>query len=100
MREISGVASTSAAMANPVAVRAGSAPGGVPFSEVVSELLSSAGHQHTELTERMHQLASGDVGVVQELVVGTAKADLALQLVIEVRNQLISAYQDVMRMPM
>ncbi|MCA9057292.1 MAG: flagellar hook-basal body complex protein FliE, partial [Planctomycetaceae bacterium] len=37
---------------------------------------------------------------IHDVVLTTAKANLAFQLVMEIRNRLITSYQEVMRMQM
>ncbi len=43
-------------------------------------------------------MATGDVSDIHRAVIAGEKATLAMQLVIEVRNKVIEAYQEIMRM--
>ena len=38
-------------------------------------------------------------GDVHEAVIALQRADVMLQLTVQIRNKLVQAYQDVMRMP-
>ena len=38
-------------------------------------------------------------GDVHEAVIALQKADTALQLTVQIRNKIVQAYQDIMRMP-
>ena len=38
-------------------------------------------------------------GDVHEAMIAMQKADMMLQLTVQIRNKLIQAYQDIMRMP-
>jgi flagellar hook-basal body complex protein FliE len=38
-------------------------------------------------------------GDVHEAMIALQRADVMLQLTVQIRNKLVSAYQDVMRMP-
>ncbi|MGE5484295.1 MAG: flagellar hook-basal body complex protein FliE [Ignavibacteriales bacterium] len=43
-------------------------------------------------------MATGDVSDIHRAVIASEKATLAVQLAIEVRNKVIEAYQEIMRM--
>ena len=61
---------------------------------------ASARQQQRQVDAELQKVVTGETDHVHDLVVSVAKADLALRLVIEVRDQLISSYQEVMRMQM
>ncbi len=85
----------------PASVRIqGTAPGGDPFSQLVSRLIDDANAQQLQSNEVLNQFATGQSDNVQDLVLAVAKADLSFRLVLEIRNRLIEAYQEVMRMQM
>lgn len=43
-------------------------------------------------------LAAGQIQDVSQIVVAAQKADIALQLTLQLRNRAVSAYQEIMRM--
>ena len=43
-------------------------------------------------------LAAGQIEDVSQVVIASEKADIALQLTLQVRNKAIDAYQEIMRM--
>lgn len=43
-------------------------------------------------------LATGEVEDISQVIIAAQKADLALQLTLQVRNRAVSAYQELMRM--
>ena len=43
-------------------------------------------------------LAAGQVDDVSQVVIAAQKADIALQLTLQLRNRAVSAYQEIMRM--
>lgn len=45
------------------------------------------------------QLAAGTLENVHEATIAAEKAALALELTVQVRNKIIEAYQEIMRMP-
>jgi flagellar hook-basal body complex protein FliE len=57
----------------------------------VEQLNGSAGQQVTDLLK-------GDRSDVHNVMIAVEKADIAFQLMMQVRNKIISAYQEVSRM--
>ena len=43
-------------------------------------------------------LAAGQIEDVSQVVIASQKADIALQLTLQLRNRAMSAYQEIMRM--
>ena len=43
-------------------------------------------------------LAAGQIDDVAQVVIASQKADIALQLTLQLRNRAVSAYQEIMRM--
>ena len=71
-----------------------------PFSQVFSKFLDEANGQQLQSQDVVRDFVSGDSKNVHDLVLSVAKADLSFRLVLEIRNRLIEAYQEVMRMQM
>ncbi|MGM0471512.1 MAG: flagellar hook-basal body complex protein FliE [Bacillota bacterium] len=67
-----------------------------------SQLLQSAVHKVDDLqkeSEVMSQkLAVGEVDNVHQVMISSAKAKLALDLTLEVRNKVVDSYNQIMRM--
>ena len=79
----------------------GSSPskaGSIPFGDVVSSFLSEANAQQMNVGTEVQRLVTGESDSVHDVVLSVAKADLSFRLVMEIRNQLISSYQEIMRM--
>jgi flagellar hook-basal body complex protein FliE len=89
-----------AAVASAGTLRAGGGPqaGGRAFSEVISRLVTDANSQQIKADQTLEQFATGQLDNVQDLVLATAQADLSFRLVLEVRNRLMEAYQEITRM--
>ncbi len=47
---------------------------------------------------QMRNLVAGDVENLHQVMMSLEKAKLSFELVVQVRNRLLEAYQDVMRM--
>ena len=71
---------------------------GVPFSEVVSSLLDDASRQQQNVSLDVQRLVTGESDNIHDVVLSVAQADLAFRFVMEIRDQLISAYHEIMRM--
>lgn len=73
-------------------------PGGVSFEQLMSKMLVEADQPQAVVRQDMDQLLKGEVNNIHDVAINVAKADIAFRMVMEVRDKLISAYQDVMRM--
>ena len=74
---------------------AASTPG---FSDMLTRALGSvvdAGHQAD--AQSMRAISGG--GNLTEVVTAVSRAELALQSAVSIRDRVVQAYQDVMRMP-
>jgi len=71
---------------------------GVPFADLVQQLIQDTNSQQAGVTQEVNKLVTGESDSIHDVVMTAARADLAFQLVMEIRNKLISSYQEVMRM--
>ena len=85
------VASTSSAAAT-----AEKAPAG--FSESLRDLVGSVESSSRAANDAVEHMLGG-TGDVHEAMIALQRAELTLQLTVQVRNKLVQAYQDIMRMP-
>ena len=74
------------------------ATGELPFADLVSNLMRETSDQQSAVGESMRQLVTGESDSIHDVVLTASKADLAFRLVMEVRNRLMSSYEDIMRM--
>lgn len=75
-----------------------SSGGGSGFGQVLSQALSGLNSLQNGLDTASSQLASGNSTDLATAVVAAEKANLGLQLAVEVRNRAVSAYQQIMQM--
>lgn len=71
---------------------------GKSFGEFLSDALSETNKLQHEASKASFDLASGQVQDLSEVVIATEKATVALQLTMQVRNKVVDAYQEIMRM--
>jgi flagellar hook-basal body complex protein FliE len=70
--------------------------GGESFETFVKEALNKVNTVQNEAEKAIQDLSNG--GDVSSAVIAMEKADLSFQVMVEVRNKLISAYEEVMRL--
>lgn len=69
------------------------------FGQFLSEALQSVESAQVQADQAAQKLATGEIRDVAEVTIASEKATLALQLTVQVRNRVIEAYQEMMRMP-
>lgn len=77
---------------------AGEEAGGMDFGQLVQEAVRQAGQTATVAEQQSLAVAAGQADIV-DVVTAIAAAETQLQTVIAVRDQVISAYQEILRMP-
>ncbi|MEY2341106.1 flagellar hook-basal body complex protein FliE [Acidithiobacillus sp. IBUN Pt1247-S3] len=72
--------------------------GGVgDFANTLKQMVDGVNTQQESANNLQNQFASGDPGVsLSQVMVASQKADLSFQTMLQVRNKLVSAYQDIM----
>lgn len=70
------------------------------FGKVVQQFVNDTNNQQLQADQSVEMLATGQSESIHETMLALTKADLSLRLFMEVRNKVIDAYQDVMRMQM
>jgi flagellar hook-basal body complex protein FliE len=71
---------------------------GVSFKELMKDTIGEVNKLQTNADELAVKLATGDLEDVHRAMIAMQKAKLALDLTIQVRNKVIEAYQEIMRM--
>lgn len=74
------------------------AEGTKKFGEYLSEALNNVNKLQQNAEQASVNLAAGKIQDVSEVVIAAEKATIALQLTMQVRNKIVDAYQEVMRM--
>jgi flagellar hook-basal body complex protein FliE len=75
-----------------------SAAGDTGFGEALSRALSEVNEMQLQSRDAAVAVASGKPVDTAQMVVGVEKAAISLQFAIQVRNKLLEAYQELMRM--
>jgi flagellar hook-basal body complex protein FliE len=70
------------------------------FSNLFSKAIDSVNARQMEAGRLANQVETGDGGVsLVKAMIASQKAGVAFQATVQVRNRLVSAYQDIMNMP-
>lgn len=72
---------------------------GVQFNHLVSQFVNSVNGDQAGTDASLQQLISGNSNNVYDVVLNAANAELSFQFLLEVRNKLLEAHQELMRMP-
>ena len=72
--------------------------GGKNFADTLKDAVGSVNELQKSSDVAMQNLATGKTDNVADVMIATEKADIALRLMMQVRNKIIDAYQEVMKM--
>ena len=72
--------------------------GATSFKEVLSDAIGEVQRLQTEADSTIRQLVAGEIADPAEAIVAVEKADVSFQSMMAVRNKIVAAYEEVMRM--
>lgn len=68
------------------------------FGAMLEDALQSVANQEQEVHKLNEQFITGQISDVHNLMIASEKAQIGLQLTVQVRNKVVEAYQEIMRM--
>lgn len=68
------------------------------FSEWLTQQVANTNDLIIKADDSVRRLALGETENLHQVMIGLEKAKLSFELIVQVRNKLLEAYQDVMRM--
>jgi len=75
--------------------------GGADFAAMLKQSIGSVNDAQQTAGKMTQAFETGDTNVsLAEVMIASQKASVSFQAMLQVRNKLVSAYQDVMNMPM
>jgi len=93
---------TALTMTPPVGPTAAPSPAGAAapsgFGDALRQLTTAVEGSAGEANDAVGRMLQG-TGDVHEAMIAMQRADTMLQLTVQIRNKLVQAYQDIMRMP-
>ena len=72
---------------------------GESFGEALSGAISKVSGLRNKADQAVHALATGENKDIHQTMIAMEKADVSFRLMMQVRNKVITAYQEMMRMP-
>lgn len=71
---------------------------GQTFSEILTDSIREVNSVQNSADQAIQNLATGKTGNVHETLLEMQKAELSMKMLLEVRNKVIGAYEEVMRL--
>jgi flagellar hook-basal body complex protein FliE len=76
----------------------GSEGKGPGFGEILKDAISTANELQKQSDQEIQKLMTGESQNLHTTVIAMQKADLSFQMMMQVRNKIVQAYQEIMRM--
>lgn len=74
--------------------------GGVNFSQMLADSIGKVNEVQSEASRMAESFESGDPNTdLTQVMIALQKASVSFEAMTQVRNKLVSAYQDIMNMP-
>jgi len=67
------------------------------FSDILKKSIEQVNNAQLQANEAIKKAVSGENTDIHDTMIAIQKADVSLKLMMEVRNKLLEAYQDIMR---
>jgi len=74
--------------------------GGSKFAELVSDLISSVNEAQKEAGAAQQAFVAGEPIELHQVMIKAEEAGISTELLLQIRNRLVDAYKEIMRMPM
>jgi flagellar hook-basal body complex protein FliE len=68
------------------------------FGSALKTAINQVEEIHTSAEQQVTELLKGDRSDVHNVMIAVEKADVAFQMMMQVRNKIVSAYQEISRM--
>ena len=69
-----------------------------PFADLIREFVADTNASQADAQNSVKDMISGDVNNIHDVVMTASQAQLSFKLMMEIRNRLISSYQEIIRM--
>jgi flagellar hook-basal body complex protein FliE len=71
---------------------------GISFQNTLKELVSNVNTQLQESDKLSQDFATGKNNNIHEVMIASEKSGISLRFLLQIRNKLLDAYQEIMRM--
>lgn len=69
------------------------------FGDILKTAITDVNNLQLKSHQDDQMLVTGDINDIHNVMIDAAKADIALELTIQIKNKILDAYQEIMRMP-
>jgi len=83
----------------PEALTPPSSPSGDSFRSLLEQSVRTVAQRESDAGAAVDQFVSGEQEDTHKMMLAVQRADLSFELFVQVRNKVVQAYQEVMRMP-
>jgi flagellar hook-basal body complex protein FliE len=73
-------------------------PQDLSFNDILKQAISNTQQLQLKNSYNNYLLSTGDLDNLHSAMIDAEKADIALQFTLQIRNKIIDAYQEIMRM--
>ncbi len=70
------------------------------FKEILTNLVDKVNNLENNADQSIQKLVTGEIDNIHQVMIAVEEADLAFRMMMEIRNKLVEAYQQIMRMQM
>lgn len=92
-----GLVNTAATAADQLKKAASPKESGDSFSALLKDSINKVSNLQNEADKAIEGLANGTVANIHETMIAVEKANLSFNLMLQVRNKLLAAYEEIMR---
>jgi flagellar hook-basal body complex protein FliE len=78
---------------------AGRSTGGPGFGDALKEAIATVNQVQKQSNHEIQKLMTGQSQDLHTTLIAVQKADLSFQMMMQVRNKIVQAYHEIMRMP-
>ena len=72
---------------------------GESFGSTLKKFVEDVNSLQNQMDTKIEKLATGEITDVHEVMIAVENANTAMEFMLEIRNKIVEAYQEVMRMP-
>ena len=69
------------------------------FDNVLKKIVADVNGLQVQADDLVNKLATDEVTDVHDVMIAVEKANISMELMLEIRNKIVEAYQEIMRMP-
>lgn len=69
------------------------------FAETLEKFVDDVNSLQNQADKSIEKLAAGEITDVHQVMKAVEEANIAMEFMLEIRNKIIEAYQEIMRMP-